>query len=209
MSDDNRLDNAAGRWIDQRALEVVSASGVFNRDDRLELEAELRKHYTDLHKAGQWTEDWDAYTEIGMRGDLRDYTRSTYHDVFQQCVPAFLRAHLGWYAGSKNGRYKARPWIRYWAFSGDWSSRPNRVVLARSLERLHWLAQLDPPTWAQVRNREECVRQIEGIKARQGRYTTTSGGGFWPDAWGHGSPAPDCPQCARAGRRCGPRRLGE
>jgi hypothetical protein len=186
------------------------------------LEKVIAARYRDAHKAGQWTEDdWGEYRDryLGRNSPVhvmnwrqRMEVRRAY--TGPSCVAHFLRMALGTYQGSKtrkwdgSQRYPSRSNIRYMAFSGDWCARPKRAALGRWLERLHWLADLGPPTWEQVRSREKCVKSIEVFRSNAGHYTMANGCSFQDALWTSGSVAraggytrvPLCVPCANRAR---------
>lgn len=179
------------------------------------LRRELRAEHRVLVQGGKWTEDWDAYQELPFwHSDGRALTRDTHavrrnhHNVFDECVCTFVRTTLGWYEGSRPSRIggrissPGRSWIRYYANSGDLCARPTRVALARTLERLYWLAEMDPPTWDRVRNRETCLAAIEEFKACRREFRMANGALFLPSDW-RWNQRPECHQCRRADRTCG------
>ena len=203
-----------------------------------QLRKDVAKLYTERHKAGEWTENWDTYRPMDRwlhdrdRSDPRlirtkcgnlmhamnwaEREVARFHDVGTSCVESWLQGQLGWYKGSKSRHwsgkgqaYPARSMIRYWAFSGDYGSRPNRVNLARRVERLHWLAGLEPPEWEMLRNKEACVKRIERFRNSHGEdFKMANGARFIPSLWGntpatrdlrHYRERPPCHACAVVG----------
>lgn len=82
------------------------------------------------------------------------------------------------------------------------SNSPPREAIARRLERLHWLAGMDPPTWEQVRTKEDCVRAIEAFRTLRCVTKMSTGANFNPTDWGVISPWPQCHACNAEGVHC-------
>lgn len=181
--------------------------------DEKQLRRELRTQYNTPQRAGEWTQDWDAYREIdpektgafNLAALEALELRAKFHNVGPACACRFIRESMGWYEGSGPVRRGARStnpprsWVRFVAFS---SKAPPREALARRLERLHWLAGMDPPTWEQVRTKEDCVLAIEGFRALRCETKMANGANFNPTDWGVRTPWPTCTSCPEDGTHC-------
>ena len=177
------------------------------------LRQELRAKYNSPQREREWTQDWDEYDVIvadravAMSDEAFEHLsiRAQYHNVGPVCVCEFIHETMSWWKPVKAGRAyskganKSRSWIRYHAFS---SNGPPREAVARRLERLHWLAGLEPPSWEQIRTKEDAVRSIEAFRSLRCDTKMHNGANFNPTCWGSNTPWPICNACSERGEHC-------
>lgn len=181
--------------------------------DTKQLRRELRTQYNTPQRAGEWTQDWDDYQEIdasktgafNLAALEALELRAKFHNVGPACICRFIRETMGWHEGAGPVRRgarstnKPRSWVRFVSFSSD---GPPREAIGRRLERLHWLAGMDPPVWDQVRTKEDCVLAVESFRALRCVHTMANGANFNPADWGTRTPWPVCLSCSELGRHC-------
>ena len=123
-----------------------------------------RRWYQLTIEAGEWSEDWETYTE-----PEHQWNSSSHGQNDQRYLGAgwsnpyfFADRILGWYQPTKNS--KGFPEVV--RMSKDWHG-PNPIALARMLERLLWLLGEGPPTPFQIRSKAEVTRQILKLRGRR------------------------------------------
>ncbi len=147
------LKNFVEPW---KVLDLLEAPGLWKQDKRRIWD----RWYTLKIGRGEWSEDWRHYDRRDHTSILQDsdqFTEAGFSNPYN-----FAEHVLGWYSptGSSRGQPQVMRLLKEW-------NGPNRVSMARRLERLHWLWGWDPPKPEQVASKAEAARQILALRDRR------------------------------------------
>lgn len=162
---DTKQEETAIQWglknLDEpwKVLELLEDPDLWEMDRR----RIWRRWYQLTIEAGEWSEDWETYTQPEFKWyQNRGHRNTWYQDAGCSNPYFFVNRILGWYRPTK---YEAYPEVV--RMSKDWHG-PTPIAFARMLERLLWLLGEGPPTLEQVRSKAEVTRQI--LKLRDRRF---------------------------------------